>query len=802
MHVPRNHSFHLLLVLAVLITAGGGALAQASPGEVPEGAGVSACPLLAGRSVLFVTRRQYKPDHHNTETMFQTGEINTASFEGGGALRVLDLSRGGAVHTLLEAPDGIIRDPAVHFDGQRIVFSMRRNIEDDYHLYELNADGSNLRQLTFARGVSDIDPLYLPNGDIVFSSSREPKYCMCNRHIMCNLYRMTGDGANIRQIGKSSLFEGQAALLPDGRLLYNRWEYVDRNFGDAQGLWTVNPDGTNHAMYWGNNTQSPGAVLNSMPVPGTQQVLCVFGSCHDRPWGALALIDRRLGVDGAENGVRSPSVLRTWPAAAMEWVGEGDPKRYHIDAFVQTSPKYEDPFPLDANTFLCARTLGAGEKTGIFVVDVFGGEALLHLEGDEASPVGCYDPMPLAPSSSPPMLPDRADPAAESGHFYVANVYQGTHMEGAAPGTVKYLRVVESPEKRTFTPASWNGQGQQAPAMGWHDFNNKRILGTVPVEPDGSAYFSVPPETYVYFQLLDERGMMIQSMRSGTIAQPGETQGCTGCHENRHSAPPPAHASAVTAFSRPPSRLEGWHGPPRFFSYQREVQPVFDRNCVRCHDYGRMAGSVLNLAGDRDLTFNTSYNELWRKGIIKAVGAGPAQVQPAFSWGARASKLTEALVGPHHGVQLDRESFDRIVTWIDLNAPYYPEYDAAYPENPSGRSPLTGEQVARLAELTGVPLAEQLGYGTNRGPQVCFERPRRSPCLNAVRKADPRKYREALEIIRTGRRALAERPRADMDGFVPAPEHARRQEKYRQRREIEAKNREAILGGGKQFDTE
>ena len=632
----------VFFVLTALLIAGTLTYAQTPQPDVRQAEYLK----VPGQAILFVARRQYKPDHQNTETMFQTGEINTASFEGGGALRVLDPAGGGTVRTLLETPDGIIRDPAVHFDGDRILFAMRRNIEDDYHLYEINADGSGLKQLTFAPGVSDIDPLYLPNGDIVFSSSREPKYCMCNRHIMCNLYRMDGDGANIRQIGKSTLFEGQAALLPDGRLLYNRWEYVDRNFGDAQGLWTVSPDGTNHAVYWGNNTQSPGAVLNAVPVPGTQQVLCVFSSCHDRPWGALAPIDRRLGVDGAENGVRSSSVLQTWPASAMELVGEGDPKRFHIDVFTQVSPKYEDPFPLDAGNFLCVRTIGAGEKTGIFLVDTAGKESLLYAEGDENSPFGCYDPMPLAPSPRPPALPYRTDLAAASGTFYVANVYEGTHMEGVAPESVKYLRVVESPEKRTFTQPAWNGQGQQAPAMGWHDFNNKRILGTVPVEPDGSAHFSVPADTYVYFQVLDERGMMIQSMRSGTIIQPGETQGCTGCHEERRSAPPLQHTPSVMALTRPPSGLEGWHGAPRFFSYQREVQPVFDRHCVRCHDYGRKAGKTLNLAGDRDLTFNTAYNELWRKGIIKVVGAGPAQVQPAYSWGSHASRLTNALVAP------------------------------------------------------------------------------------------------------------------------------------------------------------
>ncbi|MCG8336243.1 MAG: hypothetical protein MJE63_17185, partial [Proteobacteria bacterium] len=207
--------------------------------------------------------------------------------------------------TLLETKTGLIRDPEVHFDGKKIIFSMRRDINDSYHIYEINADGTGLRQLTHAWGVDDIDPLYLADDTIVFSSSREPKYCMCNKHIMCNLFKMGSDGENIHQIGKSTLFEGHSSLLPDGRIVYDRWEYVDRNFGDAQGLWTVNPDGTNHAVYWGNNTNSPGGVLDPRAVPGTQLFLATFSSCHDRPWGAIALVDRRLGLDGKEPVVQT-----------------------------------------------------------------------------------------------------------------------------------------------------------------------------------------------------------------------------------------------------------------------------------------------------------------------------------------------------------------------------------------------------------------------------------------------------------------------------------------------------------------
>lgn len=761
---------------------------------------LTANPLVSGRPVLFVSRRQYKPDHHNTETMFQTGEINTASFEPGAALKTVDFARGGETRTLLETREGSLRDPEVRFDGARILFSMRNSITDDYHIYEMNADGAELRQLTSAPGVTDIDPLYLPDGGIIFSSSREPKFCMCNRHIMCNLFRMEGDGANIHQIGKSTLFEGHGALMPDGRVLYYRWEYVDRNFGDAQGLWTVFPDGTGHAVYWGNNTQSPGAVFNARPVPGTDAVLCVFGSCHDRPWGALALIDRRLGVDGAEQGARSDSVLRTWPADAINKVGEGDWNTYNFDSFTGVNPKYEDPFPLSDKYFLCSRMTGHGEAMGIYLLDVFGNEILLHAEGDGGTAMGCYDPMPLAPSAMPPAIPVRRDYEKGTGNFYIADVCEGTHMEGVARGDVKYLRVVSSPEKRFWNNPPWEGQGQEAPAMAWHDFNNKEILGTVPVAEDGSAYFTVPSDTYVYFQLLDEKGMMIQSMRSGTIIQSGETQGCVGCHDNRRAAVPAALPSRLEAMSRPPAVLDGWHGPARKFSYLREVQPVFDRHCVRCHDYGRQAGEKLNLAGDRDLVFNTSYNELWRKGFIKAVGAGPAQIQQARSWGSHASKLVRTLLAGHNGVELDTESFDRIVTWIDINAPYYPDYSTAYPDNLAGRSPLDNGEIERLKRLTGVPFAELMGHGKDRGPQVTFERPGLSPCLGRAAEKGGKARREAVEIIQAGADRLKKQPRGDTDGMVACPVDQARQEKYEMRQAAEARSREAIYRQTRVYD--
>jgi hypothetical protein len=739
-------------------------------------------PLLRQHPLLFVVRPQYRPDHHNTETMFQTGEINTASFQGGAALKILDLAAGGEVKTLLQVPEGIVRDPEVHFDGQKILLSLRWNIQDDYHLYEIHADGTGLKQLTFAAGVSDLDPLYLPDGSIVFSSTREPKYCMCNRHPMANLFRMEADGANIHQIGKSTLFEGHGTLLPDGQILYDRWEYVDRNFGDAQGLWTVHPDGTHHALYWGNNTPSPGAVIDARPIPGTPQVLGILGSCHDRPWGALAILDPRLGLDGR------PPIRRTWPEEAIHLVRDPGTANEAWDAFLGVNPKYEDPYPLHERYFLCSRMTGQGEQMGLYLIDVFGNELLLHAEEP-----GCYDPMPLGPRPRPPILPLHRDFDGGEGYFYVLDVYASPAMRGVKRGTVTSLRVVESPEKRFWTYPAWNGQGQEAPAMNWHDFNNKRILGTVPVEEDGSAYFRVPADTFVYFQLLDANGMMVQSMRSGTIVQSGEVQGCIGCHEDRRTAPP--NFALPRALRRPPHPLEGWYGPPRPFNYRTEVQPVFDRYCVRCHDYGSEGGEKLLLAGDRNLAFNTSYIELWRKGYLRAIGAGPAEVQPALSWGSHASKLVEVLRQGHQGLALDAESFDRIVTWIDLNAPYYPTYASAYPDNLYGRCPLNNRQLERLGQLVGLNLEDPANVAA-----ISFDRPERSPALVPLAQRGDPNYAEALAIIQAGRDQLAQRPEADMPGFQPCPIDQQRERKYLQRRQIEAANRQAIREGRKVYD--
>jgi hypothetical protein len=743
-------------------------------------------PALNENSILFVSRRQYTRDHHNTATIFQTGEINTASFVPGGALKILEL-RTGTVDIVFETLDGMVRDPELSPDGKRIIFSYRKNIDHDYHICEIDVTGENFRQLTSAKGVADIDPVYTPAGDIIFTSTREPKYCMCNRHIMGNLYRMNADGANILQIGKSTLFEGHASVLPDGRILYDRWEYVDRNFGDAQGLWTVWPDGVNHAVYYGNNTNSPGGVIDARPVPGTDEIICTFTSCHDRPWGALALVNRSLGIDG-----KTP-VLRTWPENAKEKIGIGN-----WDKFMELSVRYEDPYPLDEAFFLCSKSInlkvtgngGAGEKMGLFIVDRFGNEALVYEEPGE---FGCYDPMPVRPLKSAHAVTDRTNLKKSTGSFYVMNVYKGAGDYNIKPGSVKYLRVIESPEKRTWVElGNWGGQGQQNPGMNWHSFENKRILGDVPVHDDGSAYVTVPAETFVYFQLLDKDKKMIHSMRSGTMLQPGETTGCVGCHESRHSSP--AANFATHAVKQEAKILKGLRGEQKLFNYMTDVQPVFDRHCVSCHDFDGPAAQNIVLAGDRNPYFNASYVDLYVKKLVTLVGGGPAETQSPYSWGSHASRLIKVLDDGHHDVTLPPEDYNRLITWLDINGPYYPVYESAYPDNIGGRCPLNDDEMTELGKLVDLNFFDLSNHQRTRGPQISFDRPEKSPCLQTI-KRKTKKYKKALALIQLGHQRLQQTPRADMDRFVPCEQNLAQLRKYVQRQQIEIYNKQAAVGG-------
>ena len=732
---------------------------------------------------------------------------------------------------LIKRPNGMIRDPDIRSDGKKILFSMRDNKQDDYHIYEIDIDGDNLKQLTWGSELADVDPVYLPDGHIAFSSTRDLKYCHCNIHIQPGLYKMEADGANIIKIGGGHLWEGHPSVMPDGRILYSRWEYIDRQFGPSYGLWAMNPDGTNQTLYYGNNAWAPSAILDGRNIPGTDLTSCIFSGIHNLPWGAMAIVDRRLGLDGSD------PVIHIWPAETrklLEGLDNVAWTPYKIDLFHYPVPKYEDPYPLsDPETgrgsgkyFLVSRSIGkvihhfesttktnaSYAKMGIFLVDVFGNEILLHSEEP-----GCYDPMPVTWKPRPGIIPSKVNYTKNEGYFYLEDVYQGSGMENVPRGTIKYLRIIEAPPKRHWTENGWGIDAAQPPAMNWNVTISKAIIGDVPVESDGSAYFSVPANKFIYFQALDEEKMMIQSMRSGTMVQPGEIAGCVGCHENRLQS---AFNKDIQAMNRTPNVPEPWYGPFRDFNYFTEVQPVFDKYCVRCHDYNKPAGSLLNLAGDPGLVFNTSYVEIHRKSafrwypdttktklLIKVIHDGPPAVLPPYSWGSHCSRLIDLLKSGHQDVRLSKEDIERIITWIDLNGPYYGAYYAFYADNPFARSPLTNQQLQRLLELlnmqeTFANLKKHFSsLEKELGSQFSFSRPELSPILLYFNKHSPG-YQEALAIIRAGQIQLEHQAREDMLGSTARPireADLKRNHRYLQQAHAEAEARNAIIKGKKTY---
>ena len=786
---------------------------------------LTANPLLAAQPIIYTV---HALDRYGTHIYMRPNTY----VKQGGELKVLDAAT-GQTQTLLSAPQGIIRRPCVSFDGKRVVFAMSKSLKDNFHIYEVAVDSKSIfgsgelpaKQLTFAPDVSDVDPIYLPDGSIAFVSTRDIKYVPCDTQIVSQLFRMDSDGANIHQITRSTSHENELSVMPDGRILYSRWDYVDRNFGDGHGFWVTNPDGTNQAIVWGNNTAHPSAGWSARFIPGTGKLLCVLGTHHGTMGGALAILDIRKAIEGRE------SVQRTWPEdiskrfenlptydpkkdrgrtdvrqATLQWpeearkllAGDANMRLYGwTDALNNVRPWYNSPYPLSDKYFLCVRADVKKDPPGIYLVDTFGNEVLIHKEQS-----GLYSPMPLAARAKHVAIPPRRDYGEGDGTFYIQNVYEGTHMEDVTPGSIKYVRVVEAISKRGRSSGNWLGLGNQAPALNWTDFNAKRILGTAPVEKDGSASFYVPSDRYLYFQLLDKDGMMVQSMRSGTSIHSGETLGCVGCHESRPSAGSASFAGKFTiAAKRTPDKLKPWYGAERAFSYAAEVQPVLDKHCVKCHDFGKKGAKKLVLAGDKTPSFNVSYMELWSKGYTGAIGAGPAAHMPAKSWGSHTSRLIKTIRKGHNNVKLDKESLDRLITWVDINAPYYPTSYAAFTGHRPGRIPINPQQTQRLLKLTGLRDREIGQMKDFNSPMITFDRPELSPCLERLKKGSD-KYNEALAIIKSGKEFLKTTPRADMPGFTLYKTDAKRQAHYEKYRKIERQVRKAIRKGTKVFDSD
>jgi hypothetical protein len=538
--------------------------------------------------------------------------------------------------------------------------------ECSYHIFKCNADGSGLVQLTDGSW-NDFDPCFLPNGRIVFISERRGGYLRCGRHCpVYTMFSMCPDGSDIICLSYHETHEWHPSVNNDGMIVYSRWDYVDRDTNIAHHIWTCYPDGRDPRSFHGNYPEKresrPWMEMSIRAIPGSHKYVASTGAHHGHAFGSLVLIDPRIEDDRAMAQLDRLTPEVPFPEA------EGRPtSRYMV---------YGTPWPLSEDDYLCAYDPQA-RNHGIYWIDRDGNKELLYRDPAIAS----ESPIPLEPRPMPPVLPSQTrqtarDIAASNGErtatVAVMNVYDAD-FTWPEETKIDALRVIQLLPKSTAPP--------NQPRIGIANQTNARaVLGTVPVEADGSVYFEAPVGVPIYFQALHERGLAVQSMRSVTYVHPGERLTCQGCHERKHQPPRPVERVPL-ALRRAPSPIQPDVEGSNPFSYVRLVQPALDRNCVGCHQEkkaldlsGRTGASngwthsYANLAPKYGFYFHVS------NGSINTGVHGGSRTIPG-QFGAKASPLLEYLGESHYGVKLSQDDFHRITLWLDCNSEFFGAYE-------------------------------------------------------------------------------------------------------------------------------
>lgn len=683
----------------------------------------------------------------------------TSKGDGGGLLRV-DLKAGAdgveaVMHKLVDAtqggkPGGIL-DAVLSYDGKEILFSWWRGgiqgVVPRFHIYRVRTDGSELTQLT--EGDHDnFNPAWLPDGGVAFLSTRLPQFAYCWQSLSGILYRMDRDGSRVMRLSAGHLQEFWPSVLDDGRIIYGRWEYLDRDASAFHGLWTIRPDGTGLAGYFGNRVLSPSTFMQARQIPGTSKVLCLLTG-HQAPWGAVGMIDVRYGAN-AQKTIRNLT-----PEVDIAPV---DSSR---SAIILDGP-YENPFPVDDKYFLVSH------RGTVLLRDYEGTEQAVLLRPEHKWNVwwvapkhlGFHNAQPLRATRRPfilsdaskqlaaPEQPEERASATGLATIFVQDVYKGME-DHVARGEIAAIRVVQELAK---PGVGERGSGEcidlKMSVFGWYrplvspgaTYAPKKIWGDAPVDQDGSAYFEAPSGVPLYFLALDRHGRAVQRMRTFTHFMPGETQSCVGCHADRNYVAPVVTAAFPSSLRRRPDKLQEPEWGVRGFSYAHDVQPVWDRHCVSCHNPRRSSGG-LDLSGDMTDFFNVSYDQLVRKGtrFENPVGGANAAKSPpsrAFDkktmfniqgsryvcwigtsnstssnvfelkprrWGSPASLLADLLLKGHPDadgrprVQLSDEEKHRVFSWIDLNVPYYHTSATVHKNLPGGRR-MWPEQLDKVLE--------------------------------------------------------------------------------------------------------
>lgn len=580
-----------------------------------------------GRDHWYVTFGNYADySDYATNLGFKKEEGVYWGYAEGGRLCKLNL-RTGKVTVLLDDPRGGVRDPQLHYDGRKILFAYRKGGTHPFHLYEINVDGSGLRQLTDGPD-DDIEPTYCPDGGIIFCSSRCRRFVNCWYTRVATLYRCDADGGNVRMLSSNNDHDNTPWMLPDGRVLYMRWEYVDRSQVHFHHLWAMNPDGTAQTVFYGN-LHGGVAMLDAKPIPGTDKVVASFSPGHGRPehLGPIAIVDPKRGPDDLT-------------AARM----------------VSKSGDWKDPWAFSEDCFLVAH------KLGLFVMDGEGNTELIYKLPPSDSQLQCNEPRPIQPRERELTLQSRVDLRAPTGRLLLEDVYHGRNMAGVERGAIKKLLVLQQ------LPKPVNFSGGMEPLTIGGSFTLAEVVGEAPVEPDGSAYLEVPALRSLFFVALDKDDVAVKRMHSFVTVQPGETTGCVGCHEPRQSTAFTKN-SALLALRRPPSPVKPIADVPSVLDFPRDVQPILDRHCVKCHQPDRRDAKV-DLTGDKTPMYTVSYWTITKKGLISDARNQPFANRAPYTYGSAASRLMKLIDGTHYEAKLSELERKTIRLWIETSATY------------------------------------------------------------------------------------------------------------------------------------
>jgi hypothetical protein len=611
---------------------------------------------------------------------------------GSGPSKILRVDlRTRQVSTLFEDSDGgVLRDPCVSYDATKILFSMRKSGEIRYHLFEVNVDGTGLRQLTDGPD-DEVEPCYLPDGGIVYVSSKAHRYTPCNAHAVGNLWRCDADGGNQRRLTNGMDAERTPWVLSDGRIAFARWDYVHRDQGSYFGLWTINPDGTGHMILSGNyNFYRMGWLAYAKPIPDSNRVVFATAYVHGLT-GMVATLDTTKGPDD----VTALSITSLGnPPTTLDMVNNmaftdtmftNDELHYRSGNGPDGRPVshqvgWTDPYPISEDCFLLTNV--ADRKNELCVMDGQGNYEIIcsvnpdrgltetiDIEGWEVelkSSPSLAGVRPLVPRAREPVVPASTDWTQTTGTMILGNIYEGRQFAEVKRGSIKSLMIMEN----LPTPIRFGGH---LGISGGEQYNVTRYLGSVPVEEDGSAHFKVPAVRSLSLIAVDDAGREVKYMRTQVNVMPGEVVGCVGCHEHRTQPPEsPSYLSGLLAMKRPASEPQlpaGLRHTP--VSYTRDVQPILDRHCVECHSVEKPEGRIV-LEGDRTPKWSVAYSQLFAAGQIKTVGNPKVGNDPVSPIAAAASPLVALLSSDHYDVRATEEEILTVRTWINEDAKYGP----------------------------------------------------------------------------------------------------------------------------------